>query len=243
MPDRSESVSPRSCSPSRASRPPRSARGSTTRRRHDDRQARRPRHLAPGRDLPLLPRLRAAALLRDRPPRRLATDGGEGRQRHQPLSRLPLGARCGAERGTRTPHPVPGDTIVVHDRVALSPTVSMPDGGFRFAYVPWLPDWPAFDREAERLISAVRAGGALDPNPDPLAPVAYLSCMPWVDFTALTNALPDAADCVPRVAWGRIVPKDDGFDMAAGIELHHAVADGRHAGTFFEAAAAALGEF
>jgi len=136
-----------------------------------------------------------------------------------------------------------GDTIVVHDRVALSPTVSMPDGGFRFAYLPWLPDWPAFDCEAERLISAVRAGGALDPNTDPLAPVAYLSCMPWVDFTALTNALPGAADCVPRVAWGRIVPKDDGFDMAAAIELHHAVADGRHAGTFFEAAAAALGEF
>lgn len=136
-----------------------------------------------------------------------------------------------------------GDRVVLHHKIDLSPTVSMPDGGFRFAYLPWQPDWPAFDRDAERLIADVRAGGALNPNTDPFGPVAYLSCVPWTDFTALTNALPNAEDCVPRVAWGKIVPKGGGYDMAAGIELHHAIADGRHAGIFFEAAQAAFSDF
>lgn len=136
-----------------------------------------------------------------------------------------------------------GDHVVEHDRIDLSPTIALDDGGFGFGYLEWSPHWPAFDAAAARVIAEVRQGRAFAPNEDVLNPVAYLSCLPWVDFTALTNALPGPEDCVPRVSWGRIVPKADGFDMASGIELHHALADGRHAGLFFDAAQSALNGF
>lgn len=152
-----------------------------------------------------------------------------------------LGAGFNAEPELRTRFRA--DTVVCHDVIDLSPTISMPDGGFRFGYLPWSPDWPTFDTDAAARIGDVRAGGALDPNTDPLNAVAYLSCVPWCDFTSLSNALPGPDDCVPRAAWGKIVPNGAGWDMAVSIELHHAIADGRHAGAFLEAAGAALSTF
>lgn len=136
-----------------------------------------------------------------------------------------------------------GDTVTLHDRIDVSPVVSMPDGSFRFAYIPWDADWRAFDAEAADRIAEVRAGTGLNPDESADDGVGYLSAVPWVDFTSLTNAMPGPDDPIPRVAWGKIVPEDDRHAMAAAIELHHAIADGRHAGMFFEAAQAAFETF
>lgn len=136
-----------------------------------------------------------------------------------------------------------GDDVTLYDRIDVSPVVSMPDGGFRFAYIPWQTDWPAFDRDAEARIADVRKGSGLNPDASTHDGVAYLSPIPWLDFTALSNAMPKPEDNIPRAAWGKIVPKNDGFDMSVGIELHHAIADGRHAGAFFERTAEALSSF
>lgn len=135
------------------------------------------------------------------------------------------------------------ERIVEHSRIDLSPTIAMEDGSFRFAYLDWNPDWPTFDAQAETTIAQVRNGRVFNPNTDVLNPVAYLSCLPWTDFTSLTNALPGPDDCVPRVAWGRIVSDGSVSELAVGIELHHALADGRHAGLFFEAAQSAFDSF
>ena len=136
-----------------------------------------------------------------------------------------------------------GDTVTLHDRIDVSPVVSMQDGSFRFAYIPWDPDWPSFDAEAADRIAEVRNGSGLNPDESDTDGVAYLSAVPWVDFTALTNAMPGPDDPIPRVAWGKIVAEGDTHAMAVSIELHHAIADGRHAGIFFEAAQAAISGF
>lgn len=136
-----------------------------------------------------------------------------------------------------------GDAVTIYERLRLSPTIAMADGGFRYAYLYWEPDWPAFDREAEAAIAEVRRGGALNPDTGATDDVAYLSCMPWLDYTAVHNALPGRDDCIPRVTWGKIVPKGAGYDMALTIEVHHALVDGRQVGDFFAATAVALARF
>lgn len=135
-----------------------------------------------------------------------------------------------------------GDEVTLFDRIDVSPVVSMPDDSFRFAYIPWSSDWVDFDARATGIIDSVRSGAGLNPDEGGDG-VAYLSALPWVDFTSLANALPHTEDPIPRLAWGKIVPKSDGFDMAVGIELHHAIADGRHAGLFFEACQSAFDSF
>lgn len=133
-----------------------------------------------------------------------------------------------------------GDDVVLHDRVALSMTVPRPDGSFGYAYVPWMPDHSAFEARAKTIIDATAQQRDLAPNAD-RDDVAYLSCMPWLDYTAISNAMPGPDDCIPRVAWGRFTENGpDRFSMAMTLEVHHALADGVHVGAFFAAVQTAI---
>lgn len=133
-----------------------------------------------------------------------------------------------------------GDRVTLHDRIELSPAIALEGGGFGYAYIPWDADRASFDTTARERIAAVRAGAALDANTGVRDDVAYLSCLPWLDYTSLDNALPGPDDCIPRVSWGKIVPRDGGHDMAMTIEVHHALVHGEHVGRYFSEVQAAF---
>lgn len=126
-----------------------------------------------------------------------------------------------------------GDEVVRHDAVELSMTVPTRAGSFGYAYVPYDPDFTAFDTQAKALIGAVAEGGALAANSGERDDLAYLSCMPWLDYTSLSNAMPGPLDCIPRVGWGKIVEAQGRWSMPMTLEVHHALADGAHVGAFF----------
>ncbi len=131
------------------------------------------------------------------------------------------------------------EVVTEYDRIDLSMTVPLPDGNFNYAYVPWQADFPAFDRQAQEIIAATE-GGTLRANTGQRDDLAYLSCLPWLDFTSIDNALPGPDDCIPRVSWGKIVPEAGGQRMAMTLEVHHALVDGRQVGDYFAAVQAAL---
>ncbi len=134
-----------------------------------------------------------------------------------------------------------GDRLFLHDAIELSMTVPRDDGTFAYAYVPFVEDWAAFDALCvARMDDAIRQGG-LGGNAGERDDLAYLSCLPWVDFTALDNALPGPQDCIPRFSWGRIVRASDASSsVAMAVQVHHALVDGLHLGQFFDAAQQAL---
>jgi chloramphenicol O-acetyltransferase type A len=133
-----------------------------------------------------------------------------------------------------------GDVVTLYDRVELSMTVPLADGNFRYAYVPYDPDFTVFDRQAEALIAEIAAGGELNANEGQQDDVAYLSAMPWLDYSSINNALPHAQDCIPRVSWGKFVESGGRWSMAMTIEVHHALVDGRQVGAYFAAVQDAL---
>lgn len=133
-----------------------------------------------------------------------------------------------------------GDRVVRHDMVHLSMTVPTEAGSFGYAYVPWASDLAAFDGTAARLIAEVARGGALNANTGQCDDVAYLSCMPWLDFTSINNAMPGPDDCIPRVNWGKFVDHGARWDMAMTLEVHHALVDGAQVGAYFTAVQDAL---
>ncbi|MBY4894143.1 chloramphenicol acetyltransferase [Rhodobacteraceae bacterium N5(2021)] len=132
-----------------------------------------------------------------------------------------------------------GNEVIRHDAVELSMTVPNKAGSFSYAYVPYHPDFATFDATAKTRIAAA-ADGDLAPNAGERDDLAYLSCMPWLDYTALTNAMPGPDDCIPRVGWGKITEAGDRFSMPMTLEVHHALADGAHVGAYFTAAQEAL---
>jgi len=133
-----------------------------------------------------------------------------------------------------------GDQVVVHDMVTLSMTVPTEAGSFGYAYVPFVADFTQFDAQANVLISAVAKDGGLAANSGERDDLAYLSCMPWLDYTAINNALPGPEDCIPRVTWGKFVERDGCWDMAMTLEVHHALVDGAQVGAYFGAVQGAL---
>lgn len=134
-----------------------------------------------------------------------------------------------------------GDHVVAHDRLALSMTVPTKAGSFNYAYVPFVPDYTQFDKEAADLIAEAAERADLGANDRSEDAVAYMSCMPWLDYTGINNAMPDKDDCIPRVAWGKIVQDPDGrWRMAMTLEVHHALVDGQHVGAYFTATQNAL---
>jgi chloramphenicol O-acetyltransferase type A len=134
-----------------------------------------------------------------------------------------------------------GDVVTLYEGVELSMTVPLANGNFNYAYVPFLPDFPAFDAQCLSLIEAAKSKIGLEANSGQRDDLAYLSCMPWLDYTAINNALPGPDDCIPRVSWGKFVEDGSGkHSMAMTIEVHHALVDGRQVGEYFQAVQAAL---
>jgi chloramphenicol O-acetyltransferase type A len=133
-----------------------------------------------------------------------------------------------------------GDQVVRHDTVELSMTVPTKAGSFTYAYVPFVPDFTRFDEQTKTLIEAAAQGKGLAANAGERDDLTYLSCMPWLDYTSLTNAMPGPLDCIPRVGWGKIVRDGVHWSMPMTLEVHHALADGAHVGAYFAAVQDAL---
>ena len=61
----------------------------------------------------------------------------------------------------------------------------------------------------------------------------FLSCLPWVDVTALTNERNlDVDDAVPRIAWGKYVEENGRKTLGLSVEVNHRFIDGVHIGQF-----------
>jgi len=68
----------------------------------------------------------------------------------------------------------------------------------------------------------------------------YLSCLPWVELTALTNErdldAPGARDdSIPRIAWGKYTEENGRKTLGLSLEVNHRLIDGVHIGRFAEA--------
>ncbi|WP_341368658.1 CatA-like O-acetyltransferase [Yoonia sp. BS5-3] len=133
-----------------------------------------------------------------------------------------------------------GDQVLRYDMVTLSMSVPTDAGSFNYAYVPYLAGFAAFDAQAQSLIAQAARGGPLNANSGERDDLAYLSCMPWLDYTSMNNALPGPDDCIPRVSWGKFVEQDGRWDMAMTLEVHHALVDGAQVGAYFAAVQKAL---
>lgn len=137
-----------------------------------------------------------------------------------------------------------GDQVVQHDQIVLSPTVQFDDGRLGFTYLEWQPDPDAFATDARKTVNETLAGGALKPGVDGDDGVAFLSCQPWLDFTAFDNPVLNSDDSIPRVCWGKYTPEVTGrWTMAVALQVHHGLLDGVHVAEFFRAMQRAADRF
>ena len=88
--------------------------------------------------------------------------------------------------------------------------------------------------EARRRQEAAREHGTLDDGEEPLD-LLFLSSIPWLHYTALTQPTPIPADSNPRITWGKYIRQENGREtLGLSIEVNHRLVDGVHLGRFYE---------
>ncbi len=132
-----------------------------------------------------------------------------------------------------------GDRIVEFDCCPASYTVALPDGTYCYCRAEGglaLPEFLA--RTRARQEEAARKGG-LTEDEDSFA-CFFVSCLPWLSYTALIQPTPVPADSNPRITWGRYCWENGRVLMPVSLLVHHALADGLHIARFYEALGDAL---
>lgn len=147
-----------------------------------------------------------------------------------------------ADRVEQLRYRMRGDRIWAHDHVGVATTILNEDGeSFSFCHFPYAETFEAFCRGADEVLRA-RDAGVLDDRPDEDG-VLFGSTLPWVRFTSVSHARRGGAGGergVPKIVLGRFIEEEPGVPMPVALEIHHALADGLHAGRFFAALQDAL---
>jgi chloramphenicol O-acetyltransferase type A len=126
-----------------------------------------------------------------------------------------------------------GDAVVEHGTVHPSITVLAAEEVFRFATLPYVPEFARFAADAAGRIERARTAKTLWQEPD-RDDLLFMTTLPWVSFTALVHPVPlDPPDSVPRIAWGRFRAQGRRVLLPLNIQAHHALVDGVDVGRFF----------
>lgn len=116
------------------------------------------------------------------------------------------------------------DEVWRHEHVGLGTTILRADETFAFARLDLAPSYQEFRAVAAPAIAEAKASLTLDPMDD-VDDLIYHSTMPWLRFTAYTNAM-SGTDSIPRIMFGKVFADGAAWRMPVGIEVHHALVDG-----------------
>lgn len=131
---------------------------------------------------------------------------------------------------------IEGEKVRIESKISVSPTIGREDHTFGFSFIEYDANFSVFMSRAEAEIAYIRSQSGLCLRPDTgRKDVIHFSALPWVNFTHLSHAgMVGQSDGVPKISVGKINLQGERSFMPVSLHLHHALADGYHAGQFFE---------
>ena len=91
--------------------------------------------------------------------------------------------------------------IIEFESCDTSHTVMRTDGTYGYCRLDCMRPFDEFLPYASKLHEEAKQGNALDGGDDELE-LIFVSCLPWLHYTALAQPTPTPADSNPRVTWG-----------------------------------------
>lgn len=136
------------------------------------------------------------------------------------------------------------EKVRIYDTIHVSPTIGREDHTFGFSFLPFSTEFLAFSQSATIEIEKIRSQQGLCLSEEAnRSDVIHFSSLPWIAFTHLSHAgMLSNPGSVPKISVGKLVNKNGDYHIPVSIHLHHALADGYHAGQFFELLEQGLGK-
>lgn len=135
-----------------------------------------------------------------------------------------------------------GDKVRVENKINVAPTIGREDFTFGFSFMEFDPDFSVFHSRAVTEINRVRSmQGLCIGEGAEREDVIHFSSLPWINFSHLSHAtMSGTAAGVPKISVGKLTFENGRAYFPVSVHLHHALADGIHAGLFFSHFEAAL---
>lgn len=125
-----------------------------------------------------------------------------------------------------------GNIVLLPERVPSLTDMKKGAEHFHIVTMPAGDDIKRFCLDAKRRSEAQREFIVMS---DEGLNLIYISCLPWVELTALTNERDfDPDDAIPRIAWGKYREENGRKILGLSMELNHRFTDGYHIGKFNE---------
>jgi chloramphenicol O-acetyltransferase type A len=120
-----------------------------------------------------------------------------------------------------------------YDVVHPGSTILYDNGTYGYVYFNYHADYQAFIKEAKHEMEAQKQRKDADPKDEDLART-YFSPIPWVSFSGFRHPYRKAGNTsIPMIVFGKHYERDGERWLPVGLALHHGLADGLHAGMFF----------
>ncbi len=120
--------------------------------------------------------------------------------------------------------------VVELDRADVAYTVLTDSGNFVNCRAPMGRGFHVFAKKvAENRCSVKHSYIQKQFNDTSVVSDIYCSCVPWIDFTAVRQPIPDNDEdnkSIPRVCWGKYVKDSEKVYMTLNITANHALVDG-----------------
>lgn len=127
-----------------------------------------------------------------------------------------------------------GEDVVEFDEIHATQTILNDDDSFSFCYYENTRDVFEYDRAGRKANDRYARLKTFDVESERID-LIYYSVIPWVSFTSFKHAVRfDNTHSVPRMVFGKYFAADERVLMPHSVELHHALADGLHAGRYFQ---------
>ncbi|UJF18733.1 CatA-like O-acetyltransferase [Vibrio sp. SS-MA-C1-2] len=128
------------------------------------------------------------------------------------------------------------DEVRVYSTMCVSVALLADDDTVRFCDLPYGASFEQFTAQATIAEREIKQspfileqflGKEIKQN------TVHLTILPWVEFTSMTHARDTHfPDSVPKMAFGKLTAVGEKRTMPFSVEVHHALMDGLHVGSF-----------
>ena len=152
---------------------------------------------------------------------------------------------CAARAANRVPafrQRIRDGEILEYPWCPSSHTVAREDGTYAYCQLDCRGDFASFLKRALPLHEEAARHGTIEEDTSDMLPYFYVSTVPWVHYTSVTQPIPIPADSNPRLVWGKYAAEGERITMPVTVLCHHGLVDGRQIGDFYRELDVAMGE-
>lgn len=128
---------------------------------------------------------------------------------------------------------IEGEGIIEFEYCRTSHTVMKPDGTYVYCEADETLPLSEFLKLTKKKQAEALENGGIEEESNSQS-LFFISCLPWMSYTAMIQPVPFPADSNPRITWGKYFEAGDKLLLPVTVLAHHALIDGKQIAEFFD---------